>query len=79
MKKDLISDSISILTGSYAIANIEHILSIVILILSILNILYNLITRIIKRIKSKQYDEIPNEIENGINQIENLQEKEKEK
>ena len=78
-KHDFLSDGISVLTGGYAIANIEHILSIIILILSILNILYNIISRIIKRIKNKQYDEIPNEIEMGINQIQELENEEKER
>ena len=78
-KHIVLSDSISVLTGGYAITNIENILSIVILILSILNILYNMITRIIDKIKNKKYDEIPQEIEDGINQIENLKEKEREK
>lgn len=79
MKNDYISDGISILTGSFAIINIEHILSIVILVLSILNIVFNALIKIINHIKNKQYDLIDDEINQAKEDIENLQEKEKEK
>lgn len=79
MKNDLISDSISILTGSFAIANIEHILSIVILVLSILNIVFNALIKIIKHIKNKQYDLLDDDFNEAKEELQNLQEKEKEK
>lgn len=79
MKNDVISDSISILTGSFAIANIEHILSIVILVISILNILFNALIKIIKHIKNKEYDLLDDDFNGAKEELQNLQEKEKEK
>lgn len=79
MKNDLLSDTISILTGSFAIANIEHILSIVILVLSILNIVFNALIKIIKHIKNKQYDLLDDDLNQAKEDLQNIQEKEKEK
>ena len=48
MKYDIISDSASLITGAYALVNIQEILSIVILVLSIINILFNMVIIILK-------------------------------
>lgn len=74
--KDNVSNGISILTGSFALANIEQILSIIILVISLANILINVILKIYKHIKNKQYDEIPNDINEASEQLENLKKKE---
>lgn len=76
INKDNISNGISILTGSFALANIQEILSIIILIISILNILVNMTIKIYNKIKEKKYDEIPNDINEASEQLENLQKKE---
>lgn len=79
MKHDLISDGASVLTGMFALSNIQDILSIVILVLSIANILFNMIMRIYHHIKNKEYDKIPVEIDNTTKELENLKSKENEK
>ena len=76
MKKDRVSAGVSIFTGSFALVNIEQILSIIILVISLANILINVILKIYNHIKNKQYDEIPNDINEASEQIENLQKKE---
>ena len=79
MKYDLISDSASVLTGAFALSNIQDILSIVILVLSIANIIFNMFMRIYHHIKNKEYDEIPIEIDKTTKELENLKSKENEK
>lgn len=74
--KDNVSTGVSILTGSFALANIQEILSIIILVISILNILVNMTIKIYNKIKEKKYDEIPNDINEASEQLENLQKKE---
>lgn len=76
VNKDNISNGISILTGSFALANIQEILSIIILVISILNILVNMSIKIYNKIKANKYDEIPNDINEASEQLENLQKKE---
>lgn len=74
MKYDLISDGSSVLTGMFALYNIQDILSIIILVLSIANIIFNMIMRIYHHIKNKEYDEIPNEIDKTTKQLEKIKE-----
>lgn len=76
MKYDIISDSASLITGAYALVNIQEILSIVILVLSIINILFNMVMRIYHHFKDKKYDEIPNDISTTIQELEKLEKKE---
>lgn len=76
MKKDKVTEGVSILTGSFALANIEQIISIIILVISLANILINVILKIYNHIKNKQYDEITNDINEASEKIENLQKKE---
>lgn len=72
MKYETISNATSIVTGSYAIANIQDTLSIIILVLSIINILWNMIYRIYKHIKEKRYEAISQEIENTKEELNDL-------
>ena len=76
MNKDNISTGVSILTSSFALANIQEILSIIILVISLLNILINATIKIYSRIKNKQYDKILDDINEASEQLENLQKKE---
>ena len=71
------SNLCSIATGAYGIANIKEILGIIVLVLSILNILINAGIRVYHKIKNKKYDEIPNDISDTINQINDLKEEDK--
>ena len=74
--KELSTTVVSVFTGTYALANIQDVLSIIILILSIDNILYNLGYRIYNRIKSKEFDKIDDDIENSIDELNDLKKKE---
>ena len=77
MKYDIISDSASLITGAYALVNIQEILSIVILVLSIINILFNMVMRIYHHFKDKKYDEISNDISTTIQELEKIKEEKK--
>lgn len=74
--KELSTIVVSVFTGTYALANIQDVLSIIILILSIGNILYNLGYRIYNRIKSKEFDKIDDDIDNSIDELNDLKKKE---
>ena len=76
--KDVASYGVSVLTGGYALININDILSTAILVLSILNILFNMGYAIYKHIKNKNPDAISNEIEKAKKELENLKGKEEE-
>ena len=77
MSYERISNLTSIATMGYALIDIKEVLSIVILILSITNILWNMGYRIFKHVKEKRFEEISNEIENAKNELEKI-EKERE-
>lgn len=72
------SDFISVATGAFGIANIKEILGIIVLILSILNILINLALRIYHKVKERKYDQIPSDINNAIDEINKIKDKEEE-
>lgn len=76
MKHDEVSNGISIFTGTIALANIQEILSIIILVLSIANILFNASIKIYSKIKNKKYDKIPNDINEASEELEKLKKKE---
>lgn len=73
---EIMSYGTSVITGAYAIAHIQEILSIIILVISIANILINGIINIYSHFKNKDYKKIPNEIDNTIEQLEKLEKKE---
>lgn len=75
MKSNYLSDAVSGITGLFAIINFEQLLSIIILILSILNILFNMILRIVYHIKNKNFDLITNELDHATNLLNNLNKK----
>lgn len=74
MKYQTISSATSIVTGSYAIANIQDTLSVIILILSIANILWNMAYRIYNHVKNKRYEKISEEIQEAKDQLNDLKE-----
>ena len=76
-KKDIISTSLSVFTGSYALTNIYNVLSIIILVLSIANILWNLGCSIINRTKKKEYDKVDDDFEDSIEKLIDLKKEEK--
>lgn len=75
-KVENFSMALSVGTGTYAIANIQDILSIIILVLSIINILWTMCFRIYTHIKEKRYEQISQEIENAKEELNNLKEEE---
>lgn len=76
IRYELASDSVSVFTGAVALGNIENILSIIILILSIANILFNFCIRIWQKMKDKDITSISDDIEETKNELENLKQKE---
>lgn len=74
MKYETISNVSSLVMSGYAIANIKEILGVVILVLSILNILFNAGMRIYNHIKNKRYEEISKEIEKTKEDLNNIKE-----
>ena len=77
-KYETISNSTSVVTSTIAIANFHEILSIVILVLSIANILFNMCYRIYNHIKNKNVEKISEDITDAQNQLENLKKEGKE-
>ena len=77
---DVISNTLSVVFGSYALTNIKETLSIIILVLSIINVLITMGFKIYGKIKNKKYEEIPNDIQDGVDEldkiIKNINEKE---
>lgn len=72
---EAISTGVSVATGGYAMFNIENFLSIVILILSIINIAWTLGYRLYAIFKEGRYEEVDKEIGKSINDLENLKDK----
>ena len=62
----------SYITGLIGLAMIRECLGIIILILSILNILFNMCVRIYQHVKNKNYDQIDDELNNTIEQLSHL-------
>lgn len=82
MKENLnntLSNTLSVITASWGISNIQDILGIIVLILSIMNILWNMIYKIYNNIKSKNYTEINDNIKNAIDEINDINLNSKEK
>ena len=67
---------ISAFSITWGLANIQEILGIILLVLTILNILYKMIYSLYTKIKNKEYDKIGSVFDNTIKEIENIKEKE---
>ena len=77
MNYDKISVCLSYVFASFSLMDLENILSIIILILSIINILIVLASKIYNKIKdgkltSKEIQEITEDIKQGIDEINNI-------
>ena len=69
---DVVTTTGSTATGAWAIANINDILGIIVLVLSILNIFINLIIKLYDRTVNKELRRIPddiNEVKDSINKL----------
>lgn len=71
-KYDIISNCTSICTGAFGIANIQEILGVIVLILSILNILITTGFKAYNHIKEKKYVKIKDDIEDAKRELEEL-------
>ncbi len=72
MRHDEITSAVSFFTGLVALSDIENIISIIVLVLSIANILFNLVMRIVDRIKNKDYKGISDDIVETTDALEHL-------
>lgn len=72
--KDIIDYSLSGVSLSWALTDVESCLSILLIILSLINLLYKLGRDIYKAIKNKNFDNIDNLIENTIDEIKDIKE-----
>lgn len=79
MKKSIqmIDYSVDVASGSYGLANIQTILGIVLLVLSIASILFKMGFSIYTHIKNKQYAEIQKDLDIAKEEIEKLKDGEK--
>lgn len=68
-KIEAIEYSVDAMGSVYGLANIETILGIVVLILSIFNVLFNMVYKIITSIKKRKYGEIKGIVDNSIEKI----------
>lgn len=59
----------------YGIANLQEILGLVVLILTIINILTSYGFKIYDKIKDKKYNEIPEEVNKALEEIKDLEKK----
>lgn len=75
---DKFENALIILGTTFGIQQIESILGIVILILQVLLVLYKVGYKVYLKIKEKKYDEIDDVVEEGIDNIEDLTNKERE-
>lgn len=72
--KDIIDYSLSGVSLSWALTDVESYLSILLIILSLINLLYKLGRDIYKAIKNKNFDNVDNLIENAIDEIKDIKE-----
>lgn len=72
-KVDYILSSVGI---AWSLVDIQNIISIILLTISLLNILWKFGYKIYTKIKEKKFDEIENDIEEAKEEIEKLQNKE---
>ena len=76
MKKvsDMIDYGLSTVSLTWALNDIEHYLSIILLILSLINLLYKFVRDIYIHIKNKEFDKIDDVIKDTIEELEQMKE-----
>lgn len=72
-KQDLITTILSSMGITLSMHDIYEIISIILLVLSIINILWVLGSRIYTHIKNKEYNKIPQEIEDATNKLKEIE------
>lgn len=68
----MIDYSVDVASGSYGLANIQTILGIILLVLSIISILYKTALSIYQHVKNKEYKEIADDLAKAKDEIEKL-------
>lgn len=71
-----VSDMINYLTALYGLVYVKEVIGLVVLIISLLNIVFNMILKIIAHIKNKNYEAVSQDFEDAIEQLENIKNKE---
>ena len=72
---DVISTVLGTIGISVSVQDIHETLSIILIIISIVNILWGCGWRIYKHVKNKEYDQIDDEIEKATNELDELNKK----
>lgn len=78
-RQDAITTILSGVGITYSIQDVKEIISIILLVLSVINILWVLGSRLYKHIKNKNYQEIPHDINDAVEQLNNLEHKDGDK
>lgn len=65
--------SVDAIGGAYGLANIQTILGIIVLSLTIFNVLFNMVYKIIKHIKNRQIEAILEDINEAKEELEEVQ------
>ena len=76
-KQEITSSILGTLGITLSVQDLTQIVNLILLILSVINILWILFIRIKEHIKNKNYDEIPNDINNAIEDLNNIKEEDK--
>lgn len=69
---------LSTLGVMWSVQDINNIISLLLLIISICNLLYTFVRTIVSRVKNKEYDEIPNDMNKLKSDLEKIQQYNKE-
>lgn len=72
--KDLLDYGFSVLSTCWSLENIDNVLGVILLIVSITNIVFKALLQIKNKINNKKYNEIPEIIEDVINDIKEVKE-----
>ena len=76
-RQDAITTILSATGITYSIQDVKEVISIILLVLSIVNILWVLGSRIYKKIKNKDYESIPEDVDDAIDKLNNLKDGDK--
>ena len=76
-RQDAITTILSATGITYSIQDVKEVISIILLVLSIVNILWVLSSRIYKKIKNKDYESIPEDVDDAIDKLNNLKDGDK--
>ena len=76
-RQDAITTILSATGITFSIQDVKEIISIILLVLSIVNILWVLGSRIYRKVKNKDYETIPEDIDDAIDKLNNLKDGDK--